>query len=233
MANYFNLTLDTLAPSNPKIVLAGGAPFATADLINATISTSDSSTSGYQMAIWGDIDLEWAKTNSLVNSGAQKVDEASAQFNTFTGTKQLKLAAGDGVKTVYVKLRDDVHNVSAQASSKITLDTKKPIVTVTAADVSKISKNSGKDTASFSFSSNEAFVQYKVCVVSAIGAAESAGKVIPVTAGSTNMQGTGNFNAITPIQCSIKGADLETASSGDGVKIIKVFVKDKSGLWSV
>lgn len=233
MANYFNLTLDTLAPSNPKIVLAGGAPFATADLINATISTSDSSTSGYQMAIWGDIDLAWAKTNNLINSSAQKVDEASAQFNTFTSTKQLKLSAGDGVKTVYVKLRDDVHNVSAQASSKITLDTKKTIVTVTAADVSKISKNSGKDTASFSFSSNEAFVQYKVCVVSAIGAAESAGKVIPVTAGSTNMQGTGNFNATTPIQCSIKGADLETASSGDGAKIIKVFVKDKSGMWSV
>ena len=32
---------------------------------------------------------------------------------------------------------------------------------------------------------------------------------------------------------TINGADLETASAGDGVKIVKVFVKNAAGTWSV
>lgn len=46
------------------------------------------------------------------------------------------------------------------------------------------------------------------------------------------------FNQITvdgytPIEVTITGTDLETASSGDNVKIVKVFVKTEAGIWSV
>ena len=51
MANYFNLTLDTTGPAAPSISLESGATYATAQLVTATISTSDSPTTGYQMKI--------------------------------------------------------------------------------------------------------------------------------------------------------------------------------------
>jgi hypothetical protein len=46
------------------------------------------------------------------------------------------------------------------------------------------------------------------------------------------MHGTTATAADASISCTINGADLETASSGDGAKIVKVFVKDASGNWS-
>ena len=47
------------------------------------------------------------------------------------------------------------------------------------------------------------------------------------------MNATGTFKASAAISCKIYGKDLETASSGDGEKIIKVFVKNTHGTWSV
>ena len=42
-----------------------------------------------------------------------------------------------------------------------------------------------------------------------------------------------NYPATTGITSVIDGRDLETASAGDGVKVVKVFVKDDAGNWSV
>lgn len=232
MANYFNLTLDTTGPSNPTITLEGGAQYATADLITATIGTGDGVTTGYQMRIWGDLDLTWCKTNGVVGTGATAVTENDALWITYTASKQLKLAAGDGSKTIYLKIRDDVYNVSAQASDSITLDTTRPIVTITGPDVTKISKVSGKDVCSFSFTSDSDFVEYKVKAVTSTGAAHDTGVLIPTAGGSTNMSGTGAFTSSTVTNCTVKGADLEAVSAGDGVKIVKVFVKDSAGNWS-
>jgi hypothetical protein len=145
---------------------------------------------------------------------------------------QLKLSTGDGNKTIYLKIRDDVWNVSSQAQDSIILDLTLPVVTIAGADVSKISKVAGKNTASFSFQCDSTFTQYVVKVVSSTGASHDVGVQIPTTGGSTNMGNTGTFAATTPINCSIKGADLETASAGDGTKIVKVFVVDEAGNWS-
>lgn len=228
MANYFNLVLDTTAPANPTISINGGAAYANNQLVDLSIGTSDGSTAGYQMKIWGDVDPTY-------DANVQDTENSSIWI-TFADTKQIKLSSGDGSKTIYVKIRDDVWNVSAQVSDSITLDQTKPVVTVTNPDVSKISKITGKNVASFSFSCDSDFVEYKVKVVSASGAAHDTGILIPTTAGSTNMSGineTTPFPASTPINCQIYGTDLETASSGDGTKIIKVFVKDVAGNWSV
>ncbi len=43
---------------------------------------------------------------------------------------------------------------------------------------------------------------------------------------------TGGYPASTNRTASVKGADLEAASAGDGNKIIKVFVQESSGNWS-
>ena len=232
MPNYFTLTLDTTGPSNPSIRLDNNAQFATNSLVTAAISTGDADKTGYQMKIWGDIDLAWAKTNGLVGSNSTTISQETATWVTFNASKQLKLSGSDGSKTVSVQIRDDVYNVSAVATDSITLDTTRPIVTITGPDVSKVSKQAGKNVAAFSFTVDTDFVEYKV-KVAASGADHSTGTAIGTAGGSTNMAGTGDYARGAVINCTINGADLEAASAGDGVKSIKVFVKDEAGNWSV
>jgi hypothetical protein len=225
MPNNFNLTLDTTGPANPTISIESGATYATQQLVNCAIATGDGSTVGYQMKLWGNVDPAY-------DPNIQTTEVASAWI-TFEAAKQIKLLSGDGNKTIYLKIRDDVYNESAQISDSVNLNTAVPVVTITGPDVSRISKITGKDTCAFSFVSDVDFIEYKVKVVSGAGAIESAGNLIPVAGGSSNMSESGVFGTATPIACSIKGADLESASSGDAVKIVKVFVKSAAGLWSI
>ena len=159
--------------------------------------------------------------------------EDSASWETFASTKSIALSTGDGLKTVYVKVRDDVCNETAAASATITLDTSVPAVTIIGPDVSRISKTAPKNVATFSFTSDVAFTEYKIKVVPSKSSLHDAGTLIGTANGSTNMTATGTFKASTAISCKIYGKDLEAASSGDGEKIIKVFVKNAHGTWSV
>ena len=68
MASYFNLSLDTLAPSGLTLSINDGALYATKTTVKLTIGVSDEQTSGYQMKIWG-------------ISGVD--DEKSASWETF------------------------------------------------------------------------------------------------------------------------------------------------------
>lgn len=159
--------------------------------------------------------------------------EDSASWETFASTKSIALSTGDGLKTVYVKVRDDVCNETAAISATITLDTSVPAVTIIGPDVSRISKTAPKNVATFSFTSDVAFTEYKIKVVPSKSSLHDAGTLIGTVNGSTNMNATGSFKASTAISCKIYGKDLEIASSGDGEKIIKVFVKNAHGTWSV
>lgn len=218
MASYFNLVLDTLAPQGLTVKLNNGSQYTTSKNVTLSLSISDASTSGYQMKVWG-ID------------GASSEDNAT--WETFAATKSIALPTGDGLKTVYVKVRDDVCNETAAASATITLDTSVPAVTIIGPDVSRISKTAPKNVATFSFTSDVAFTEYKIKVVPSKSSLHDAGTLIGIANGSTNMNATGTFKASTAISCKIYGKDLEMASSGDGEKIIKVFVKNAHGTWSV
>lgn len=218
MASYFNLVLDTLAPQGLTVKLNNGSQYTTSKNVTLSLSVSDTSTSGYQMKIWG-ID------------GASSEDSAS--WETFASTKSIALPTGDGLKTVYVKVRDDVCNETAAASVNITLDTSVPAVTIIGPDVSRISKTAPKNVATFSFTSDVAFTEYKIKVVPSKSSLHDAGTLIETANGSTNMNATGTFKASNAITCKIYGKDLEAASAGDGEKIIKVFVKNAHGTWSV
>lgn len=219
MASFFNLTLDTLAPEGLTVTLNDGAEYTTSATVTLKLTLTDKETTGYQMKIWG-ID------------GVS--DEETAEWETYTAQKSITLVSGDGLKTVSVKVRDDVGNESAAATDTITLDTKVPTVTITGPDKPKISKMTGFNESRFSFIADVAFEEYKVCVVPQTSSTQDAGTVIPTTAGSSNTSGSdGSYEASTKIDVVINGTDLATASSGDGVKIVKVFVRTSSGLWSV
>lgn len=218
MASYFNLTLDTLAPQGLTIKLNNGAQYTTNKTVQLAVNVTDESAEGYQMKVWG--------INGVAN-------ESDATWETLANIKNVTLSTGDGLKTVYVKVRDDVYNETVAASATITLDTSVPAVTIIGPDVSKISKTSPKDVATFSFTSNTAFTEYKIKVVPSNSSLHDAGVQIGTANGSTNMSATGTFKASTAISCKVYGKDLEAASSGDGEKIIKVFVKNAHGTWSV
>lgn len=218
MASYFNLTLDTLAPAGLAVQLNGDDIYTTTPSVELTLTLTDSPTTGYQMKIWG---VEGV------------TDEDSASWETYAASKSVTLPSGDGLKTVYVKVRDAVGNETAAASDSITLDTAVPTVTVTGPDKSTISKVVGFDMAVINFMSDIAFEEYKVCVVPATSSTQESGTQIPTTNGSVNTSGSaGGYEADTNIEVKINGSDLEAASSGDGVKIVKVFVKNAAGTWS-
>lgn len=218
MASYFNLTLDTLAPTGLTVKLNGEDIYTTTTSVTMTLTLTDGNTTGYQMKIWG------------VDGVAE---EGSASWETYSASKSITLPSGDGLKTVYVKVRDSVGNESAEASDSITLDTSVPTVTVTGPDKATISKVAGFDMAVVNFMSDIAFEEYKVCVVPSTSSTQESGTIIQTTNGSVNTSGNaGSYPADTNIEVKINGADLEVASSGDGLKIIKVFVKNAAGTWS-
>lgn len=219
MASFFNLILDTLAPAGLSLKLNSGATYSTSNTVTATISVSDEATTGYQMKIWG------------IKAAAA---EADASWETFATSKSIVLTDGDGLKTVSIKVRDDVGNESAAVTASITVNTAVPVVTITGPDKTKISKVSGFDTCAFSFTSDVDFEEYVVKVVPNSSSLNTAGTQIPTTGGSTNTSGkAGGYKKATAIDVTIKGADLATASSGDGTKIVKVFVRNAAGTWSV
>lgn len=218
MAAYFQLTLDTTAPSSCSISTPG---YASSLSITATLSATGAS----YMKLYGDI--------AATSGSSTAISEADASWVAYDVSASVYLTTGDGSKTIKAKFMDDVGNVSAEVTSTTVLDMTAPVVTIVGPDVAKISKVSGYNVSAFSFSANEAFVEWTVRVVPNTSSLHDAGTEIPTTGGSTNMHGTTTTAASTPVSCSIYGADLETASAGDGAKVIKVFVKDANNNWSV
>jgi predicted amino acid racemase len=161
------------------------------------------------------------------------------------GDVDITVTTGDGVKTVNVRLRDDVGNTSSVATDTITLDTTAPVITIDAGPTStaggappKISKNAGFDDASITWHADSDIGAYKIKFVPTTGADQSQGTTIPTAAGSTNVNvtsdGTVKVAAATQVTSHIKGADLDTAAAnGDGTKQLKIFVQDMAGNWSV
>lgn len=219
MASFFNLILDTTAPAGVTLALNDDARYTTSASITAKIGCEDAETTGYQMKIWGSVD------------GAATEDDAA--WVNFAATKAIALSTGDGKKTVNLKVRDDVGNESAVVTKEIILDIAVPVVTITGPDKSKISKVATFNVAAISFTCDVDFVEYKVKVVPATTSLQDAGVVIGTENGSTNMSGTGEYPDAQAIDCTINAADLEAASAGDGNKIIKVFVRNAAGTWSV
>ena len=226
MASYFNITLDTLAPSGNTFSINNADVFTNTSAVTAYFTTADASTTGYQIKIWGAVD-------TAENANIQTL-EANSAWIAYSGSTAVKLSSGDGSKTLYGKIRDDVYNETAELSDSITLDTTAPVVTIsTAPDVSRISKVAGKREVTFTWESDTQFDEYKIKVVSSSNALHNTGTTIGETY-STDMSGEAlNYPATTGITSVIDGRDLETASAGDGVKVVKVFVKDDAGNWSV
>ncbi len=220
MASFFTLILDTIGPQGVTLSINSGATHTSSANVTLTIGTSDTDKTGYQMKIWG-------------ISGI--ATESAAAWETYTASKAVALIAGDGSKTVSIRLRDNVLNESAVVTDSITLDTAVPTCDAIGPDVIEISTISPANKSIFTFTTSEIYKAYKVKIVPTTTSIESAGTQIPTAGGSTNVSGTNaaGFPAATPITVTVCGADVAAVSAANGGKIIKVFVQDMAGTWSV
>jgi hypothetical protein len=231
MASSALITLDLTAPSSVTVSIDSGASI-TSDAngdVTLTIASPDADTQ--HMKIYGDVSDTQATSE-------YRALEANAPWISFATSKTVRLSAGTGSKTVRVKTRDNVLNVSSEASDSITWDTAIPTINITVAlTPTKISKQATADTATLSFQSDIALDQWKVNLVTNANEIHSAGTVIP-EAGGSDTQG-GALAATTTQQVTIKGVDLESAgASGAGATgtehRIKVFGRSASNQqWSV
>jgi len=225
MPSYFILRVDRTAPAGVALNVNAGATYTTSQSVTAQPTTSDGTTTGYEMKLWGNVD-------TADNPDIQATEGAS-NWITFVPSQPVRLSSGDGTKTLSVRIRDEVDNQSAPASHSITLDTTVPVLTISvAAFPNKISKVLGYDTTAFQFRADSVLQAWKIKVVPATNSLENVGVTIGTSNGSVSTTG-GSLAALTNKAVTIKGADLEVASAGDGPKVVKVFGQDLSGLWSL
>lgn len=244
MANYINITLDNtgVTPKSVKINGDETRTTSTAVTLQITLNEADAQFADtYEMAIFGSV------------VGAE--DERNLNWEKFSFEKNITLTDGDGEKIVYVILRDDLHNEGSEVYDEITLYTEVPTVNVSGPTIGRISNNEGKNITTFTFTADKSITNCKVMVVENINVRhdDATNKLLAATNGSKM---TVDINGET-VDCSgdylefdltelplmslggkeftvtINGIDLYYLSPADGVKIIKVFVKEKNGNWSV
>lgn len=234
MSNYVNLELDTLGPQGVSVKINEGETTTNINVINLTVSCTDEDLTGYQMKVWGT---------------ASCPTEEDAVWSNFVSSNTYLISSTDGLKTISVKLRDDVHNESVTASASIRLLTNRPSIQNLYIGPAKVSLVEGKNLATGAFGFDEKIDAAKVMIVQDINAKHDnqANISIPTTNGShlefedgtrlssdyLEFEGHECDNIFT-VLFNINANDIASVSPGDGVKIIKVFVRSvASGLWSV
>ena len=234
MANYINIILDTIGPSGVSVKINGDADKAITTAVTLAIACADTDLTGYQMKIWGTADVP---------------TETDAIWETYQTTKNVTLSSGDGLKTVYVKVRDDVWNESATVSDTITLYEKLPSIIGLTVNKSKLSLVEGQNLTLGDFTVDENIDAIKVMIVQNANDVHDAATniAIPVTNGSKIETDNGKLtctdgvlmveeivNCVHGIIFNIYADDINSVSPGDGIKIIKVFVRSaETGKWSI
>lgn len=100
-----SIFMDTTPPTG-SLTINGGAVLTASTFAVVTLSASDP---------YGVTQMQFSK------DGTKYFD-----FEPFVATRNVALPSGDGVKTLYVRFKDSVGNVSAPVSAQITLDTVRP-----------------------------------------------------------------------------------------------------------
>lgn len=102
-------------------------------------------------------------------------------------------------------------------------DVSAPTPTVTSVDVTKISRIAGKDVATVDFTTNENFVEYEVRIVANGSAGRGTGTQIE----------TSTVTARSSHEITITDDEFVAASASEGSNVVKIFVKDVAGNWSI
>ena len=216
------MVLDTTPPASPALLLDAGAATTGSQTVAVSLTTSD--LDAVEMKVWGDVDPS--------ADVAVQTSELASAWITYAQSKTVHLAAGDGRKYLYARLRDDVGNPTVVFSDFIDLNTATPVVALTTPlDRGRVSLISPYHQATFGWESSLPFTDYQARLVPSVSSPHLAGIAVPTSGGSLHVSGSGTFPATTTILTTVRAADLLAASPGDGPKRIKVFVR-AAGVWS-
>jgi hypothetical protein len=221
----FQIWLDTTPPQGVVFTLAGGAAFTNTRVVSMVLTTTDPDTTGYAIKFWGDVDP----------AGAGAEMEIDANWVAYGSVATITLSDGEGLKSVFARIRDDVGNETDAQLETLTFDESLPTVTITVdPDRTKISKVDPWDETHFTFTVDVDTMAYKVKVVPTPVATHDQGVQLPNAGGSINVEHGGDTPAETPIEVTVTGTDLQTAVGADGEYTIKVFAQEAgTGYWSV
>lgn len=223
-SGFLAVEVDTLPPSDVTVSINGD--YGTTDnpevrLLVRTWDYLNGQQDVVDMLIWGDVDPS-ADPRVATTEGA-------SEWRPFEPMPVVVLAHGQGERTVSVKVRDNVGNVSTTAAGSITLTVSPvPIVTIVQPPIRfRHSLQTGYNSIQFGWRADRAFSEYKVLAVDNIYATVDQGKALT----GTNVAATGTFAAGTRIDSTVGVSGLLQVSEGSGGKILKAFVRAGS-VWS-
>lgn len=240
MASFINITLDNTGVTPRYIEINDGAARASSTAARVTITLDEADKAyadNYSMMFIGDV----------VGAG---------EWMKFAYEKNIVLTDGDGVKNISVIVRDDLYNEGDPVADTITLYTSVPTVNVSGPSVARISDKAGKNISTFTFTADKQINAFRIVLAENINVTQedATNKTIPAVNGSKvtvindygeaisinaadgltfNMGGLGKYAAGKEFTVTIYGNDICEISPEDGAKIIKVFVKEFDGNWSV
>lgn len=254
MAGYFNITLDTTGPSGVSVKINGDAVRTTSTAVTLDISCADSDTTGYQMKIWGDIDGALTESEASWETFATTKNITLLETENDVLTVYVRLrddlwntsdAASDTI-LLYMET-PAVTIVSGPTPARITTFMGHDDLT----GLDKVAVLT-KSISSVTFTADKDISDIKVMVVESINAlhGDASNVLIPTGGNSKIAMGTADDETVlneeggltasgldiaagTEIAVGICGDDLKSASSADGVKLIKIFVREKDANWSI
>lgn len=214
--------------------------------LSAHVSGGDDALAGAakEYKLYGDFTYDAQQAQGVTEAAASWVTLGYDLGQAYLTVKNMYVTSGDGQKNIYLKVRDNAGNESTAAVQSFIYDTTAPTVEVSDVDYNRISKmhtarldNASKfnDETHFNFKPDSVIQAYKVVAYGSEAAAtagSSADTAIGNANGSVNMSATG-LNSDAIVAAMIRGADLEAASAGDGLKVVVVYVQDLAGTWSI
>lgn len=158
----------------------------------------------------------------------------ASSYIPYVTSVPIKLSSGDGTKTIHMVINDSTNKDSIAVSKTITFQQTPPVVTTGTPSTTTITEG-GTEVTTFAFSSNVAFQKYLVGIVPSTASTYSSATTIGTIHGSSNTSGVSStgFPANTNINVSLDAYDIHVAANGGGTTIVKVFVQDMAGNWSV
>lgn len=235
MSDYIKLTLDTTPPEDVEMLINGGAAYTFSRFVELKVSCADSDTQGYSIKVWGVDGVD---------------DEDDAPWEEYFQSKLVSLSEGDGEKTVYVKVRDDLFNESDAVCDTVSYRSSPiPFVKGLTVDTSKIFSSGVRRTASLIWNVDKDFDAVKIMLVDDVNAAYDDDSNISIpTANGSHICGangkiisTGDYMEIYNYKLSsnvgmsavLYARDITAVSPENGIKVIKVFVRScENGNWS-
>lgn len=156
-----------------------------------------------------DVKLALEATDAVEMIISENSDFSGANWEDYTSIKSFTLSTGDGIKTVYVKYRDEAGNETGVVNDSIYLDTTAPSGYSAEIDQEVINRSNEKEL-SFTFGDAEVGAIYNFIITSDGGTAEVTGS-----------------GRITDSNQQISGIDVSGLE--DGVLTLKVTLTDEAG----